>query len=95
MNTFQGDNLRLGIHDSRISGDRPSCWIVSISQVNDDNMRYFSNLLSDTDELVRLHSEGGKPNVSCINANILKLKNRELLFRKKTCNMTEMINLYL
>ncbi|MPC20316.1 hypothetical protein E2C01_013254 [Portunus trituberculatus] len=68
------DDLGGRVHDCRITRDGPANRVGGISHINDDHLCRVTHLLSDTDELVRLHSEGVEPNVGCLDSNIGELK---------------------
>ena len=72
--TFECDNLAGWVHDGRVCGDWSADGVGSVTQVNDDHLSCVPHLLSNTNELVTLHSEGAEPNVGCVDAHILKLQ---------------------
>lgn len=72
--TLQRNDLAGRVHDGRISRDWPTDGVVRVAEVNYHDLSRLSHLFSDTDELIRLHGQGTKPNVSRIDANILELK---------------------
>jgi len=42
-------------------------------KIDDDNLSSLTNLLSDTDELVRLHGKSAESNIGCIDSNTSEL----------------------
>lgn len=71
--TFQGDDFTSGIHDSTVGRDWPPDWGGGVRHVHDHHLVLFSHLLSDADELVRLHGEIAEPNVGWVHAHVLQL----------------------
>lgn len=53
--TFQGDDLAGGVHNGTVGGDRPPDWVGGVGHVHDYHLVLLTHLLSDADELVRLH----------------------------------------
>ena len=72
--TFQSNNFAGRVHDSGVCRDGPPDGIGSVVHINDNDLCGVSNLLSHTDEFVRLHGECGEADVCCIDAHILELK---------------------
>lgn len=55
IDTFESDDLTSRVHDSRISTYRPANGILRVVHVDDDDLRRFTDFLTDTDKLVRFH----------------------------------------
>lgn len=72
--TFECDDLAGRIHDGRIRRDWPPDGVRGVGQVDDDHLVRLAHLFADTDELVRLHREGGEPNVGRVDSDIGELK---------------------
>ena len=71
--TFECDDFTSRVHDRRVSRDGTSDGIGRVVEVNDDYLRGFTDLLTDTDELVRLHRQCTEPNVGGVDAKVLQL----------------------
>lgn len=71
--TFKGNNFASRVHDGAVGRDGATDGVVGISQINDDNLSLFTNLLSYTDELVRLHCKRAKSNVGWVDPQVLEL----------------------
>lgn len=78
--TFKGNNFAGRVHDGAVGRDGATDGVVGISQINDDNLSLFTNLLSYTDELVRFHCKRAKSNVGWVDPQVL-----ELAYEEKTC----------
>lgn len=76
--TFEGNNFASRVHDGAICRDGPTDWSVGVGHINDDNLCLLAHLLSYTDELIRLHSQGAESNVSWVDPQVLELKEMEL-----------------
>lgn len=72
--SFQSNDLAGWVHDGRVSTDGPPDRIGGVRHVNDDNLCSLTNLLSDTDELVRLHRECVEGYRGWIDADICELE---------------------
>lgn len=72
--TFKGNNFAGRVHDGAVGRDGAADGVVGISHINDDNLSLFTNLLSYTDELVRLHCKRAKSNVGWVDPQILELQ---------------------
>lgn len=53
--TFQGYDLAGGVHDGAVGRDGPADWRVGVGHVDDHHLSLLTHLLTDADELVRLH----------------------------------------
>ena len=69
--TFQSNDLAGRIHNGGISGNGTTNGIGCVTEINDNDLSGLTDLLSDTDELVRLHREGAEADVCRIDADIL------------------------
>lgn len=74
MRTFQGDDFAGGVHDGAVSGDGPADGVGRVGHVDDDHLGLLAHLLTDADELVRLHRQRAEANVGRIYPQILELK---------------------
>lgn len=72
--TFQGDDFACGIHDGAVSRDGPPDWVGGVRHVHDHHLVLLAHLLSDADELVRLHGEIAEPDVCWVHAHVLQLQ---------------------
>lgn len=88
--TFQGDDLASGVHDGTVGRDWSPDWVGGVRHVHDHNLVLLTHLLSDADELVRLHGQIAEPNVGWVHAQVLQLEILEIFL--KTVNNE---NLYL
>lgn len=61
--TFKCDDFGSGVHDGAVCRDRPADGRVGVGHVYDHHLRLLAHLLSDTDELIRLHRQGAEPDV--------------------------------
>lgn len=53
--TFQGYDLAGRVHDGAVGRDGPADGRVGVCHVDDHHLSLLANLLTDADELVRLH----------------------------------------
>ena len=74
LSTFQRDDFAGRIHDGRIGRNGAPYWVGRITEVQNDDLCRFTDLLSNTDKFIRLHRKRAEADVGCINSNILKLK---------------------
>lgn len=72
--TFECYDLGCRVHDCRVGSDGTSNGVGRVTEVNDDDLRGLCHLLPDTDELIRLHCEGGKADLLDVDAHILELE---------------------
>lgn len=72
--TFQGDDFAGGIHDGAVGRDGPPDWVGGVRHVHDHHLVLLAHLLSDADELVRLHGEIAEPDVGWVHAHVLQLQ---------------------
>lgn len=72
--TFKGDDLAGGVHDGTVGRDRSSNRVCGVRQVHDHHLVLIAHLLSDTDELVRLHGQIAEPYVGWVHAQALQLE---------------------
>ena len=52
--TLQSEDFLVGVHDGRVGSDRPTDDIVSLGQVDDDDLVLSPDLLPDANEAVAL-----------------------------------------
>lgn len=81
--TFKCDDFARRVHDGAICRDGPADGGVRVRHVDDHHLCLFSDLLPDTDELIRLHRQGAEPDVGWVDPQILKLGEKE---KKKETN---------
>lgn len=73
--TFEGDDFAGGIHDGTVGRNRSPDWVGGIRHVHNHHLVLLAHLLTDADELVRLHRQIAEPNVGWVYAQVLQLKN--------------------
>lgn len=73
--TFEGDDFAGGVHDGTVGRNRSPDWVGGIRHVHNHHLVLLAHLLTDADELVRLHRQIAEPNVGWVYAQVLQLKN--------------------
>lgn len=74
--TFQGYDLAGRVHDGAVGRDGPADGRVGVCHVDDHHLSLLAHLLTDADELVRLHGQGAEANVGRIDAQVLELRDK-------------------
>lgn len=74
LHTFQSYHFTGWVHDGRVCRDLPADGITWVVHVYDNYLSSLSNLLTHTDEFIRLHGKSAEPNVGRIDPNALELK---------------------
>lgn len=72
--TFQGDDLASRVHDRTVSRDGPPDGVGGVGHVHDHHLVLLAHLLSDADELVRLHGQIAEPDVGRVHTQVLQLE---------------------
>lgn len=71
--TFQGDDLAGRVHDGAVGGDRSPDRGGGVRHVHDHHLVLLAHLLSDADELIRLHCQVAEPDVGRVHPQVLQL----------------------
>lgn len=74
--TFQSDDFAGRIHDGTVGRDGPPDRVGGVGHVHNHHLVLLAHLLSDADELVRLHGEVAEPDVGWVHAHVLQLETR-------------------
>lgn len=72
--TFQGDDFASRIHDGAVGRDGPPDRVGGVRHVHNHHLVLIPDLLSDADELVRLHGEVAEPDVCRVHTHVLQLE---------------------
>jgi len=70
---LERDHFRRRIHDGRVRRDGAPNGVHRVGHVDDDNLVGVPDLLSDTDEFVRLHGEAVEANIGGADPDISQL----------------------
>lgn len=74
MHTFKSDDFTSRIHNCGIGGYRSSDRIGGIVHVDDYHLGSITNLFSNANEFIRLHSKGVKADITGVNSHSRKLQ---------------------
>ena len=70
------------MHDGRVGCDGPAGGLAGIRHLNDNHLVLLADLLTDANELVRLHGQGVEPDAGGVDAHIRQLSKGKTLDEK-------------